>query len=110
VDIAVARLITTGFGTLAFMTLMLVQTPQIHFRDCLDAAWRPAVGAVCMAAVVRWLPISTWTPLAQLLGKATVGAVAYTTVVMSLWLAAGRPDSGESYLLAKLKSAWKRSA
>jgi lipopolysaccharide exporter len=101
--VAVARLLATLIGTVGLMTLVLVRARQIRVSDCAAATWRPLVATLGMAAVVSWLPIGAWPAIAQLVGKAAVGAACYTVLVVLLWLAAGRPEGAERYLLDKMR-------
>jgi O-antigen/teichoic acid export membrane protein len=102
--VAVARLIATVLATVCLTALVVSQHARIRLLDYADATWRPILGAIGMAAVVLWLPLSAQPPLMQLFSKAVLGALSYGTFVLLLWICAGRPPGAERYLLEKFRA------
>lgn len=102
-QVAIARLTATALATLCLTAMVLSQHPQIRIRDYVKAGWRPIVGAIGMALVLEWLALPSQHPLlVQLVVKAGVGATVYGSIVMLLWILAGRPAGAERYLLEKI--------
>lgn len=70
--------------------------------------WRPLLAALAMTAIVLmtdvWLSASTYNPpVIELAILVLVGAGAYASTILLLWLLSGRPHGAEELLLATLK-------
>jgi O-antigen/teichoic acid export membrane protein len=93
-------------GTASFLAfLLLVRQTVPHLRDSFAGIGRPLLGAAIMAAAVLAVAWMVKLPFQwMLLVKMLVGAVTYAGAVLLLWLAAGRPDGAEAYLLRKLRA------
>lgn len=81
------------------------------------ALWRPASGAVAMAAAVMAVPDEIGFPLGGAVGalaavlavKAAAGALAYAVPVAALWLLAGAPGrAAEAFALRGAQAALRR--
>lgn len=86
---------------------------QLPWLSLLARAWRPVVGAIGMAVLLRWLV--TGQPLPLLLPRSAYGLqlallvpfgmIVYMLVILSLWKLSGKPDGGEASLLAFARQA-----
>ena len=92
------------------MLFRLIQLPIGRFvRDL----WRPvAATALMFGAVHLYLQGSDPTtgllePLQQLISAVALGVAVYGTAIALLWLAAGRPDGGEQFMLNRLISIYQ---
>ncbi len=67
------------------------------------AAGACAVMAVCLSTMgLAWAPttsVGIWRQTLDLLSRSAMGALLYAIALTLLWLAAGRPDGAENYLL-----------
>ena len=65
---------------------------------------RPLIGSLAMALALYGLQSGMSAPPALMLVlKVMLGAAVYISVVLALWLLAGKPAGAETYLLGKLK-------
>lgn len=104
-EIAWLRLAVSVASDAVFIWLLLRLFPPLKLMDLARGAWRPLMGVVAMAVVLQILGLSwtTLSPLPSLVVKALLGALVYTTVVVSLWLAGGRPPGAETFVLNNLR-------
>lgn len=80
--------------------------------------WRPICAAALMYVIVRFAGpaplvavLSTAQAAYSLAACIAIGAPVYALAVALLWLAAGRPDgTAETWMLARIRSAWARLA
>lgn len=78
----------------------------IRIREFVTILWRPVFGSVAMYGAIygidklEWL--SEFNQFAQLSMLVVVGACAYSVILMTLWLAIGRPQGFESLALEHL--------
>ncbi|MBN8279363.1 MAG: lipopolysaccharide biosynthesis protein [Gammaproteobacteria bacterium] len=88
---------------------ILFRTTVIRREDVLAPCWRPICGSVVMYLLVRgflWLYPghgSTAQALLALVAATLIGLVAYVSVVLGLWVLAGRPDGSETSLLWRFR-------
>ncbi|MFC0250917.1 lipopolysaccharide biosynthesis protein [Massilia consociata] len=94
--------------------LLMKHVPGISLVLMLKGVVRPALGCIAIVAALSALDtldslahVQTWL---LLLAKVLTGAIVYCTVVMLLWLAAGRPEGAELFFLNKLKRNKPQSA
>jgi lipopolysaccharide exporter len=74
-----------------------------------EQVWRPLIATVAMAAVLwatglGWVPTEAGNGLVALLAGVGVGAIVYLAVLLTVWLAAGRPVGAEA---DALRAIWK---
>ena len=67
-------------------------------RDFVRIYWRPTIASVLMVLIVHYavLAMATLPAWLRLLSSVGIGAASYVTVLLVLWLAAGRPEGAES--------------
>jgi hypothetical protein len=85
-----------------------------RLREFANVIWRPAMAAAVMYAALHYLAVPgddlRTTHLAlELVQSVVLGATIYVAVVVISWLAAGKPDSTEASILAKLPGLLRRS-
>lgn len=111
IDIAWLRVVIEGVGIGVLFYLVIRALPLVTVKDLVRSTIRPLLGAAVMSLVLfevsANLELSLW---AMLCIKVMLGAVIYMVVVLSLWLAWGRPDGAEQYLLNKLQFNLTRKA
>lgn len=74
----------------------------------IEAVWRPCLAAILMVVAVRACYIADIAPLWRLLWSVAVGATAYLTVLIALWMLAGKPQGPEHALASILVSRFDR--
>lgn len=74
----------------------------IGARDFVAVVWRPLAAALAMAVVVTRLDTSFGLALIDLTARAGVGALVYVAMLLTLWLACGKPESPERIVLRRL--------
>lgn len=85
--------------------IQMFRMVDIRIRDVIDALWRTLISAVAMGLATHYFmaAMTGWDAdlrlVVQLLLTVSVGIVSYAAAVISLWLATGRPDGAESYVL-----------
>lgn len=110
---------TTLAVTLVLLPLhykLLMRLIRCSLREILSVVWRPAVAVAAMfAAFMMTMPPSV--PQGNVaLAAANIavlasGILTYVAMVVGLWLLSGRPEGGESTLLARFGLArWLRSS
>jgi lipopolysaccharide exporter len=84
--------------------ILMRNIPTITFGLMLKGVARPTLGCLAIVVTLFALENSLHVPVALMLAlKVTTGVLVYFAVVLFLWIAAGRPDGAESYLLNKIK-------
>jgi O-antigen/teichoic acid export membrane protein len=102
--IALIRLMTTAFGLLVLIVLVLHYVPQLRMSDFATSAWRPVSATGLMAVVLNFLPPFDGLPLIfNLFMLIMVGALTYMSGILLLWRFSGYPEGAESYLLEQLR-------
>ena len=96
------RLIVTALGTLGFIILLLRLVESLKASDFLAAIWRPFSATGIMAAALTYAPSMELAPAPLLIVRCSAGALIYGLALLILWLIAGRPQTGEAYILNKL--------
>lgn len=110
IGVAYADLVSS-LGSLAVSLPILFTTLQLGVRDYLRTLWRPTLASVATGALVHGvigrLPEtgSFGTALLSLALGATIGLIAYITLVALLWRVSGRPQTVE-VLLAQRGRHW----
>ena len=100
---AAARATVESFGFVLFFW-MVSRVMALRVRDVLVVVWRSLVAVVVMVAVVVWVRSAGGlfgidvAPLWLLVQLVLVGGISYAAVLMTLWLAQGRPIGAEEYL------------
>jgi lipopolysaccharide exporter len=89
--------------------VLIARLLGVGFVDRVRVVWRPAIGALLMAAVIALLstyiipPATGWSSAAlHLAVAAPAGGVAFAVTVYLLWRAASRPPGPESHLKSML--------
>jgi len=104
IDIAWLRVVISGFGIGVLFYLVIRAMPLLTAKDLVRSTVRPLLGAVVMSLVLLEvsanMELSLW---AMLCLKVMLGALSYLVVVMLLWLAWGKPDGAEQYILTKFQ-------
>lgn len=99
IGIAYAKL-AIGVLTAPVLFGLLIRRSEIRWSDFAGALWRPVASGAAMVAALAWLPDDVaGAPLPSLLAEVVVGAAVYVAAVALLWLASGRPDGAERWLL-----------
>lgn len=89
-----------GFGWTVMSARALC---ELSLRALLRGMWRPAVGALLMYALVRWVSLLFDSPLEQLLIGVATGVACYVGWCLLVWRVVGCPDGLESMTLDWLK-------
>lgn len=83
----------------------------IPIGEFLARLWRSSVACACMIGCM-WAVGMAWTPgpamgtlaiTGELLLRSGFGAACYTVCLLGVWIAAGRPDGAERYLLGRVQ-------
>lgn len=88
-----------------FINLQIVcHSSGNHLKPVIGALLRPLASGILMVIVVKILHINTIAyPLITLILDVAVAIIVYITTILILWWIAGRPDSAEQELLARLR-------
>jgi lipopolysaccharide exporter len=112
---AVALAISSAIELALFLGLTLPRI-DVSLRQLVNCTVRPATATVAMVAVL-WLMDMAWVPsdarniydLVKDTGtRCALGAACYGSVLLGIWLAAGRPDGAERYALNMLSAVTTR--
>jgi hypothetical protein len=104
IDIARIRLVVAAIGLIFFMGVILHEVRELRLSDLIRVAWRPVVAAAAMAFLdIVITPPDTLPLMLAFLLEVLIGALSYTTILLGLWYASGRPQGAEAYILSKLK-------
>lgn len=86
--------------------LLMRHLPGLTLPLLARGTGRPLLGCVAMVAALLTLQVELQAaPWLMLLLKVGTGVVVYCGVVLTLWVAAKRPDGAESYFLSKINRA-----
>lgn len=103
--------VIAAFGTLPLNLRYVTRQLGLTAGELLKTVWRPLVSATAMYVTGRtWGPklaataVSSSDALLPLLGCVALGAATYTATGLLLWLAAGRPDGAETWVLRRLSA------
>lgn len=108
--IAVLRLAVVVFGLGSFIYLVKQELPALDAWSLIETVWRPGAAAMLMGIVLFALPLPADIPvMIRLLSKIATGMLAFAFFIIALWVAIGRPQGAESYLLNKI-CFWLRIA
>ncbi len=100
---AILRVATVMFATLVTLWLAICAVSSLRWADIAGALWRPVLATMAMALAVGLLDDGiAISPFLLLLAKVAIGAAVYGAGIGLLWLAAGRPDGAERWLVDKL--------
>lgn len=104
IDIARIRLVVAAVGLIFFMAVILHEVRELRLADIIRVAWRPVAAAASMATIdLLVTPPDTLPLMLAFLLEVLLGALSYTTILLGLWYASGRPYGAEAYILSKLK-------
>jgi hypothetical protein len=103
-EIAIARVEVAAAGLLLQFWIVKRALGNLRLGELIAATWRTFVGLVLVVLVVRFLPTPDSWPAITLFIKAAVCLVVQAAVQAALWIAAGRPDGAERYVMQKLQS------
>lgn len=102
IQIAQARLATSVTAVILALWLVLHAIENLKIRDILATIARPLFGAMAMSTALLLVFDGTTLPLSYALtGKISLGFIVYSTTVLLIWLAQGKPAGAESYALEK---------
>jgi O-antigen/teichoic acid export membrane protein len=96
--------------TIPVMFVGLRTIIPVSAREILARLWRPTVGCAAMFAVVPQvsdflaLTMPGLSAVLRLLVCVVSGVLTYCSVIAALWVAAGRPESGESVAIGVLRT------
>jgi O-antigen/teichoic acid export membrane protein len=109
IDFAWLRVATVFAGlTIAIWTLMR-SMHNIRLIEIFKTIIRPLLGTALMGCAIFPLDgIAGIHGTSALLLKIGIGAASYAIAITVMWVASGRPEGAESYLLDKVLAAYKR--
>jgi lipopolysaccharide exporter len=105
VGIAYAELSAT-VGSIIVECVMLCRALRLPMRSYLAGLWRPVIAATVMVFVVTVVryELTRGSPtgsLIQLAVAVPIGAAVYASILILLWIAAGRPRSAEALIIER---------
>jgi len=106
--IAQLRVAVLAVGLLVQLLIVARALGNVTMGEMMRGVWRSVASVVVAAAVAELLSglqLGVW---ASLLGKLLACTIAYVLVHMVLWVASGRPDGPERFLLDNLRPLAKR--
>ncbi len=102
--------VIAALGALPVNLFSLARSLGLRIRDYAIATWRPVVSAALMYGAGRaWGPVlppgarTSLQALLPFLACVAFGAATYIAAAALLWLAAGRPEGAETWLLRQLR-------
>jgi O-antigen/teichoic acid export membrane protein len=108
--LAEIRLFASAVSVIALVCSLLMQSESFRPRALFLPLVRPILAAGIMAIglalthlVIADLPLALRLPL-----QIVFGCMIYTASIALLWLAAGRPDGPEAYLLKNIGNTWTK--
>lgn len=104
-QVAWLRLLVSAVSLVIFSWLLLRLFAPLRLSELGRGIVRPLIAVGAMALCIQTLG-AVWTVpalLPSLIVKMLLGALVYTTVIVALWWAMGKPDGAESFLLANIK-------
>lgn len=103
-DIAWVRVGAVCAGLIVAVGMLLVCMRNVSLFEIAATTIRPSVGTALMGVVIVELNnLVGNTTLLSLLVKITCGALVYAAAILAMWIAVGRPEGAESYVLKKLR-------
>ncbi|HKJ87523.1 MAG TPA: lipopolysaccharide biosynthesis protein [Gammaproteobacteria bacterium] len=99
-----------NFALLPFRLWVVKRSLALQAREMIAALWRPLLATGVMA----WAVHATAGHLAgfplggEVIVLVAAGALVFTAVVLAAWIMAGKPESGEEYLIHQIRSALPR--
>lgn len=102
-QIAWLRMIAVLLGLFLSIWILIHTLSNLRLNEILSVMVRPLIGAAVMAIVVIFVEkeVIFSTPI-MLIIKIVVGIFIYSSAIILMWLAIGKPKGAESYLLDKL--------
>jgi O-antigen/teichoic acid export membrane protein len=99
-EMAGARLVTVLFATLLTLWLAVRAVSGLSLAQILSFVWRPLVATAAMGLAIRHLFAgSDWSMVSLMLAKIGFAVPLYIGLIALFWLASGRPDGAERWLL-----------
>lgn len=109
IGVAWLNVIIQVLGVL-FTAHVIVLTRAIPMGKLFAQVWRPLSSAAVMAGAVTFLePLWSGNIFLAFMGKVSVGAICYASVLPALWLASGRPSGIEKEILERVSTRLTRS-
>jgi O-antigen/teichoic acid export membrane protein len=107
--------VIAALGALPVNLFNIARFLRVRIRDYAGAVWRPLVSAALMYGAGRtWGPVlppgasTSMQALLPFLACVAFGAAAYIAAEVLLWVAAGRPEGAETWLLRLLRLRARR--
>ena len=102
--IAEIRLSVVAVGSLVLIGILFVQIEVLRARDFFGPMLRPLLAAALMALTLVLLhpTLANLAPIPRLLLEVSAGGSAYAASMALMWLALGRPEGAEAYLLKNI--------
>ena len=105
------RLAVVGAGLFLSIALLMRALHNVRLVEIARTVYRPLAGVCVMALAVIFVGQHLHLPLLPALAvKVATGAAVFTSTVVALWLAGGKPEGAESYLLSKAAPLFARLA
>jgi len=94
--------------TVPYSMVLTKRMLKFSWPSFIGTLWRPVIGVLAMYAATVYMDrlILGQSSLLRLLIDSLTGALVYTAVILIAWSAAGRPDSAEQFILARVTKAW----
>ena len=104
-QIAEIRLGVASFAIFSFFWLLLRVFPSLRLTDLVRQVYRPILATALMAWCIQFSVVYWSQPsmLELLILKVSTGAAVYTLAILALWLATGKPQGAEHFLLDKVR-------
>lgn len=107
-------LFITNWSLIALDYYVLIRVLRTTLWNLLEAVWRSTLAtflmAVCALEVATWdVVVRAFSNVGQLVIIVAVGVVSYTTSLMLIWAAVGRPRGAEAYILGVIKGLIARA-
>jgi O-antigen/teichoic acid export membrane protein len=108
IGIAIAKLgVAMVFAVLLFYAL--IRTTTVTVLDLVLQVWRPCLAGLTMIVAVLSVHQSFGgIAVLSLAWDATVGAAVYLSTIVLLWIACGRPDGTERFIIQMIADRYKR--
>lgn len=102
--IAQWRLCIAIVGAIFFVALVVSSVDGLRYRDITVTIWRPMTASLVMVIALHLCPLKELSPGLSLILQCGLGAIVYSTVLLGLWIASGKPAGAESYVIEKFSS------
>ncbi|MDD3674119.1 lipopolysaccharide biosynthesis protein [Thauera propionica] len=104
-EVAKLRLVLAALGLISFTAFLCRELPGLKPSEMISSIVRPVTGASVMAASILWLQQSTaLSMIPLLLAKIGLGGTLYVATILTLWVASGKKQGAEMYILEKFAS------